>query len=85
MTSNQLKDRLMRELLSDVALSVEEATGAAGFKVSGRGELHLSILIEKMRREGYEFQVSRPQVIFKEVDGKTLEPMKKYLFRSKKR
>jgi len=73
-TSNHLKDRLNRETLSDVALHVESIDGISGYKVSGRGELHLSILIEKMRREGYEFQVSRPTVIFKTVDGKKLEP-----------
>ncbi|OPY78581.1 MAG: GTP-binding protein TypA/BipA [Syntrophorhabdus sp. PtaU1.Bin058] len=73
-TSRHLRERLFRETLSDVALMVEEIEDAQGYKVSGRGELHLSILIEKMRREGYEFQVTRPQVIFKEVDGKRLEP-----------
>lgn len=73
-TSRHLRDRLFRETLSDVALTVEELEDAQGYKVSGRGELHLSILIEKMRREGYEFQVTRPQVIFREEDGKRLEP-----------
>lgn len=73
-TSRHLRERLFRETLSDVALGVEELGDAQGYKVSGRGELHLSILIEKMRREGYEFQVTRPQVIFKEVDGRRLEP-----------
>jgi len=73
-TSRQIEDRLFRETLSDVALQVEALGGGAGFKVSGRGELHLSILIEKMRREGFEFQVTRPVVIMKEEDGKTLEP-----------
>jgi GTP-binding protein len=73
-TSRQIEDRLFRETLSDVALQVEALGGGAGFKVSGRGELHLSILIEKMRREGFEFQVTRPVVIMKEGDGKTLEP-----------
>ena len=73
-TSRHLDDRLRRETLSDVALRVEDLTDTIGFRVAGRGELHLSILIERMRREGYEFQVSRPQVILKEVDGKTLEP-----------
>ncbi|OPY78149.1 MAG: GTP-binding protein TypA/BipA [Syntrophorhabdus sp. PtaU1.Bin153] len=73
-TSRHLRDRLFRETLSDVALVVEDLGGARGYKVSGRGELHLSILIEKMRREGYEFQVTRPQVIWKEEDGKRLEP-----------
>ncbi len=73
-TSRHIKDRLMREILSDVALKVEDLTDAPGFKVSGRGELHLSILIETMRREGYELQVTRPKVIFKVEDGKRLEP-----------
>jgi GTP-binding protein len=73
-TSRHLRDRLFRETLSDVALVVEDLGGARGYKVSGRGELHLSILIEKMRREGYEFQVTRPQVIWKEEEGGRLEP-----------
>ncbi|MFH1083707.1 MAG: translational GTPase TypA [Pseudomonadota bacterium] len=73
-TSRHLKDRLKREALSDVALTVEELGTGKGFKVSGRGELHLSILIEKMRREGYEFEITRPQVIMKEEDGRLLEP-----------
>ena len=73
-TSRQIEDRLFRETLGDVALQVEALGGGSGFKVSGRGELHLSILIEKMRREGYEFQVTRPVVIMKEEDGQTLEP-----------
>mgnify|MGYP006275771393 CR=1 FL=1 len=73
-TSRHLRDRLYRETLSDVALHVEELTETTGYKVSGRGELHLSILIERMRREGYEFQVSRPHVIYKTENGKQLEP-----------
>ncbi|MBM9536896.1 translational GTPase TypA [Desulfobulbus alkaliphilus] len=73
-TSRHLEERLSRETLSDVALQVEPLTEGIGYRVSGRGELHLSILIEKMRREGYEFQVTRPQVIMREVDGETLEP-----------
>jgi GTP-binding protein len=73
-TSSHLKDRLKKELLSDVALIVEELSDEPGYKVSGRGELHLSILIEKMRREGYEFQVSRPKVIIKVIDGHKHEP-----------
>jgi len=73
-TSRHIQDRLQREMLSDVALVVEPLTDTVGNKVSGRGELHLSILIERMRREGYEFQVTRPQVIMKEEDGKVLEP-----------
>lgn len=73
-TSNHLFERLHRETLTDVALHVEEIQNEVGMKVSGRGELHLSILIERMRREGYEFQVTRSQVIMKEQDGKLLEP-----------
>ncbi len=73
-TSNHLKDRLHREMLTDVAMMVEDLPGEAGFKVSGRGELHLAIFIEKIRREGYEFQVSRPTVIFKEENGQKMEP-----------
>ncbi len=74
-TSRQLKDRLFKELLSNVALKVEETNSTDVFKVSGRGELHLSILIETMRREGYEFAVSRPEVIYKIIDGKKYEPI----------
>ncbi|MBM9520892.1 translational GTPase TypA [Desulforhopalus vacuolatus] len=73
-TSRHIGDRLDREILADVALQVEPLTDCVGFRVSGRGELHLSILIEKMRREGYEFQVTRPQVIMHEENGKQLEP-----------
>jgi GTP-binding protein len=73
-TSRHLEERLNRETLADVALQVEPLTDGIGFQVSGRGELHLSILIEKMRREGYEFQVTRPCVIMREEDGGTLEP-----------
>ena len=73
-TSRQLRDRLFKEVKKNVALRVEETSGGDAFKVSGRGELHLGILIETMRREGYEFAVSRPDVVMKEVDGKTLEP-----------
>ena len=73
-TSRQIEDRLFRETLSDVALQVEPLAEGIGFNVAGRGELHLSILIEKMRREGYEFQVTRPVVIMKNEDGQTLEP-----------
>jgi GTP-binding protein len=73
-TSRHLQERLQRETLSDVALVVENLPDTIGNKVSGRGELHLSILIERMRREGYEFQVTRPQVIMKDVGGKLLEP-----------
>ena len=72
-TSRHIKDRLDRELLTNVALRVEEL-GSESYRVSGRGELHLSVLIEQMRREGYEFSVSRPEVILKEVEGKVYEP-----------
>jgi GTP-binding protein len=73
-TSRHLKERLDRETLADVALQVEPLQEGVGFKVSGRGELHLSILIEKMRREGYELQVTRPQVIFRREQGEIVEP-----------
>ncbi|HEX8292292.1 MAG TPA: translational GTPase TypA [Pyrinomonadaceae bacterium] len=74
-TSRQLKERLDRELLSNVAIRVSETESPDQFKVSGRGELQLSILIEMMRREGYELQVSKPEVITRSEDGKTLEPI----------
>jgi len=74
-TSKHLRDRLMKELETNVSLKVEETDSADSFKVSGRGELHLSILIETMRREGYEFQVSKPSVIYKHENGELLEPM----------
>ena len=73
-TSRHIRKQLFREQLNDVALQVEELTQSVGYKVSGRGELHLSILIETMRREGYEFQVTRPQVIMKKEDERMLEP-----------
>ncbi|MBW4488241.1 MAG: translational GTPase TypA [Trichocoleus desertorum ATA4-8-CV12] len=73
-TSRQVRDRLMRELETNVALRVEETDSPDRFLVSGRGELHLGILIETMRREGYEFQVSQPQVIYREVSGQPCEP-----------
>jgi GTP-binding protein len=73
-TSRQLRDRLMRELETNVALRVDETDSPDKFLVSGRGELHLGILIETMRREGYEFQVSQPQVIYREVKGQPCEP-----------
>ncbi|MBE9158577.1 translational GTPase TypA [Nodosilinea sp. LEGE 06152] len=73
-TSRQLRDRLMRELETNVALRVEPTDSPDRFSVSGRGELHLGILIETMRREGYEFQVSQPQVIYREVSGQPCEP-----------
>ena len=74
-TSRHLRARLFREVETNVSMRVEETDNADSFKVYGRGELHLSILIEEMRREGYEFQVSRPKVIFKEINGKTHEPI----------
>jgi len=73
-TSRNIKDRLERELRKDVALRVRETGQADRFEVAGRGELHLSILAENMRREGYEFALSRPQVILKELNGQTMEP-----------
>jgi GTP-binding protein len=74
LTSRQLRDRLTRETQHNVSLKVEETDDADKFKVSGRGELHLSILIETMRREGYELAVSRPEVIIREIDGQKMEP-----------
>ncbi len=73
-TSRQLRDRLLHELETNVALRVEETDSSDKFLVSGRGELHIGILIENMRREGYEFQVSQPQVIYREVNGQPCEP-----------
>ena len=74
-TSRNIRDRLFKEVETNVSMRVEETDSADTFKVSGRGELHLSVLIETMRREGYEFQVSRPQVIMKEIDGELCEPI----------
>ncbi len=74
-TSRNLRDRLFKEVETNVSMRVEETETTDTFKVSGRGELHLSILIETMRRQGYEFQVSRPKVILKEINGETCEPM----------
>ena len=74
-TSRKLRERLFKELESNVSLAVEETQSPDTFIVSGRGELHLAILIETMRREGYEFQVSKPEVIFKNKNGETLEPV----------
>lgn len=79
LTNRHLKERLDRELETNVGLKVEELKDSDGFKVSGRGELHLSILLENMRREGYELSVSKPVVIFKEEDGKKLEPFEKVI------
>ena len=78
-TSRHLRDRLMAELERNVGLEVEELPTGDGFKVSGRGELHLSILIENLRREGYELSVSKPEVIFKEIDGQKCEPYEKVI------
>src|SRR5213083_383032 len=74
-TSRQLRERLLRELQGNVALRVEETADADVFRVSGRGELHLTILLENMRREGYELAVSKPRVVFKEVAGERHEPI----------
>ncbi|MBR3943349.1 MAG: translational GTPase TypA, partial [Clostridia bacterium] len=78
-TSRQLRDRLYRELLKDVSLRVADTESTDSFKVSGRGEMHLSILIENMRREGYEFSVGAPKVLMKEIDGVMCEPMERLL------
>ncbi len=77
LTSRHIRERLQHEAMINVGIRVEETDGGDRFKVSGRGELHLSILIETMRREGYELEVSRPEVILKEVDGEILEPIEK--------
>ena len=74
-TSRNLRERLFKEVETNISMRVEETDSADTFRVSGRGELHLSILIETMRRQGYEFQVSRPQVIYTEQDGMLMEPM----------
>ncbi|WP_313527264.1 translational GTPase TypA [Anaerotignum sp.] len=74
-TSRQLRDRLFKELNTDVSLRVEDTESMDCMRISGRGELHLSILIETLRREGYEFQVSKPEVLLKEIEGKQCEPM----------
>lgn len=76
-TSRQLRDRLFKELLKDVSLRVSETDSTDSFKVAGRGEMHLSILIENMRREGYELSVSTPRVLYKEINGKLCEPMER--------
>jgi len=76
-TSRHLRDRLFKELERNVSLRVKETSSTESFEVSGRGELHLSVLIETMRREGYELLVSRPRVIFKEIDGQKCEPIEK--------
>ena len=75
-TSRHIRDRLFRELNTDVSLRVEESENQDSYKVSGRGELHLSVLIENMRREGYEFAVSKAEVLYHyDENGKKLEPM----------
>ena len=76
-TSRHLRDRLFKELLKDVSLRVSETDSTDAFKVAGRGEMHLSILIENMRREGYELSVSTPHVLFKEIEGKLCEPIER--------
>ncbi|MEG1017711.1 MAG: EF-Tu/IF-2/RF-3 family GTPase, partial [Oscillospiraceae bacterium] len=78
-TSRQLSDRLFRELLKDVSLIVTRTVNTDSFRVLGRGEMHLSILIETMRREGYEFQVSTPHVLFKDIDGQRCEPFERFV------
>ena len=79
LTSRQVRERLMRELIHNVALRVDETGDADRFLVSGRGELHLAILIENMRREGYELAISRPRVILKDIDGQLCEPFEQLI------
>ena len=74
-TSRHLRERLYKELNTDVSLRVEDTDSTEAFRISGRGELHLSILVETLRREGFEFQISKPEVLFKTIDGKTCEPI----------
>ncbi len=78
-TTRHLRDRLFRELLRDVSLRVEETGSADSYRVCGRGEMHLSILIEEMRRDGYEFQVSTPKVMYKTIDGVKCEPVERLI------
>ena len=79
MTSRHLRARLMKELQTDVSLRVNDTATTDSFEVCGRGELHLSILIENMRRQGYEFAVSKPKVIYKEIDGVKCEPIERLI------
>src|SRR5205823_13810042 len=74
-TSRQLRARLYKELDTNLGLHVDDTGAAEGFLVSGRGELHLAVLIETMRREGYEFEVSRPEAIIKRINGQRMEPV----------
>ena len=76
-TSRHLRARLMKEMQTDVSLRVEDTQTTDAFRVSGRGELHLSILIETMRRQGYEFQVTKPVVLYKDIDGERCEPIER--------
>ena len=78
-TSRQIRERLHRELLKDVSLRVADGETTDSFRVAGRGEMHISILIETMRREGYEFSVSTPKVLYKEIDGQKCEPIERLL------